>query len=483
MTNDTPAYSGPPRLAAPHLVGIDTAGSGLPGLAQLLLERGARVSGSTLNDSDTTAELAKHGVRITHDHGPHLVRADMSCLVWSGRTTPTQRTELERAEQMRVPTHHYPEALAQLFHATNTTVAVAGSHSTASVAGMLTSALGHLNPAWVLRTPLVRHGVGHHSGGDLLIADLGEDGDLEEHATVSVVTAIAGAQPQHLGYETLEELEGLARRSETVVLPTWDRGTAELAARLAEAPGPRVVTVGQVADATIRVLCTRWDGRTTRLLLLDLDGNEHLLAVPLRGRHNAMAAALAFAVGRVLGGGPVDLAEGIAEFPGVERSLTVLGRQGGVTVVDSIAHHPAELAGDLKAARTLAGPRGRLIAVLEPTGWSDSVAYGNELGRQLAVADEAVLLPVHDLVGPAHPGADAGTDAIARSAAAGGLAGHLTTVDARSDLLNGTVEQQIAAVARPGDVIAVIGSGHAARLGARLLFAIGAPAASIPTDL
>lgn len=236
MTNDTPAYSGPPRLAAPHLVGIDTAGSGLPGLAQLLLERGARVSGSTLNDSDTTAELAKHGVRITHDHGPHLVRADMSCLVWSGRTTPTQRTELERAEQMRVPTHHYPEALAQLFHATNTTVAVAGSHSTASVAGMLTSALGHLNPAWVLRTPLVRHGVGHHSGGDLLIADLGEDGDLEEHATVSVVTAIAGAQPQHLGYETLEELEGLARRSETVVLPTWDRGTAELAARLAEAP-------------------------------------------------------------------------------------------------------------------------------------------------------------------------------------------------------------------------------------------------------
>lgn len=167
----------------------------------------------------------------------------------------------------------------------------------------------------------------------------------------------------------------------------------------------------------------------------------------------------------------------------MERSLTVLGRQGGVTVVDSIAHHPAELAGDLKAARTLAGPRGRLIAVLEPTGWSDSVAYGNELGRQLAVADEAVLLPVHDPVGPAHPGADAGTDAIARSAAAGGLAGHLTTVDARSDLLNGTVEQQIAAVARPGDVIAVIGSGHAARLGARLLFAIGAPAASIPTDL
>ncbi|MFI9273919.1 Mur ligase domain-containing protein [Kitasatospora sp. NPDC052896] len=483
MTNDTPAYSGPPRLAAPHLVGIDIAGSGLPGLAQLLLEHGARVSGSALNDNDTTAELAKHGARITHDHGPQLVRADMTCLIWSGRTTAAQRAELERAEQMRVPTHHYSEALEQLFKATNTTVAVAGSHSTASVAGMLTSALGHLNPAWALRTPLVRHGVGHHSGGDLLIADLGEDGDMEDHATVSVVTAIAGAQPQHLGYETLEELEGLARRSETIVLPTWDRGTAELAARLTEAPGPRVVTVGQVPGATIRVMDARWDGRTTRLVLRDLDGGEYALAVPLLGRHNAMAAAAVFATGRVLGAKPVDLAEGIAEFSGIERSLTVLGRQPGLTVIDSIARHPAEVAADLKAVRALVGQHGRLIAVLEPTGWSDSITFGNELGRQLAVADEAVLLPVHDPGGPAHPGADAGTEAIARSAAAQGLTGHLHVVKDREGPLSGELEQQIAALTRPGDVIAVIGSGHAARLGARILFAIGAPSAPIPTDL
>lgn len=482
MTNATAVYSGPPRLAAPHLVGIDTAGSGLPGLAQLLLERGARVSGSTLNDSDTTAELAKHGARITHDHGPHLVRADMSCLVWSGRTTPAQRTELDRAEQMRVPAHHYPEALAQLFKATNTTVAVAGSYGTASVAGMLTSALGHLNPAWIMRTPLARHGVGHHSGGDLLIADLGEDSDLKVRTTVSVVTAIAGAQPKHLGYETLEELEGLARRSETIVLPTWDRGTAELAARLAEAPGPRVVTVGQVPGATIRVMDARCDGRTTRLVLRDLDGGEHTLAVPLLGRHNAMAAAAVFATGRVLGAKPVDLAEGIAEFSGVERSLTILGRQGGVTVIDSIARHPAELAADLKAARALIGRRARLIAVLEPTGWSDTIAFGNEIGRQLAVADEAVLLPVHDPLGPAHPGSDAGTEAIARSAARG-LAGHLHVVEDREGLLSGELEHQIAVLARPGDVIVIIGSGHAARIGARILFAVGAPSALIPTDL
>ncbi|MCC9309158.1 Mur ligase domain-containing protein [Kitasatospora sp. RB6PN24] len=473
-----PRFDGSPqRLEAPHLVGIDTDGSGMPGLAELLLARGARVSGSTnaLAETDSAGALRGLGAVINHEPGPNLMRADRTAVIWSGHATKAERAELERAQLMDIPVLTFAEAIGYLA-ARSRTVVVVGSHSTATATGMLTSALGYRNPSWVLRRPVAGRRLGHHSGGDLLLVDLAQETDLAHATTVSIITA-ATTQP-HQRADELEELEGLARRSEAVVLPIWEAGTAELASRLAEHPGPRVVTVGQAATAQVRILDARWDGRTARLLLKGLDGVEYTLAVPVLGRHQAHIAALVFAAGQLLNAAPVDLAEGLGAFAGITRSLVVAGHRSGVTVLDSIAQHPTELAQDLAAARALTAHGGRVIAVLEPTSWLTSLACGAELGRQLAAADHAFLLPVHDPATGAHPGFYTGTPAIARSAAAHGLAGHLQVVDNTQAAISEQLDQQIAAQARPGDVIAVIGTGYTTHLAPRLLAALGNPARS-----
>ncbi|TQF01976.1 hypothetical protein E6W39_00050 [Kitasatospora acidiphila] len=470
--NSTP--NAQPLLTVPHLVGIDAEGSGLPGLAELLLARGARVSGSTNATTDTPAINALRGLgAVIHPHSSAPVRADMACLIWPGPTTKAARAELDRARALGIPALTVAEALGELIGCA-TTVMVAGSHSTATVSGMLTSALGHRNPAWMLRRPVTGQRLGHHSGGDLLIADLAQDYDLAVRTEVSVITAASATRLDRLDDE-LEELEGIARRSEAVVLPTWEAGVGKLAARLAAQPGPRVVTVGQAGGADVRILDS-WRNRSgTRLRLRGLDGTEYELTVPVMGRQAARDAAMVVAAGQLLGVAVADLAEGVADFSGIARSLTVAGKPNGITVLDSVAVHPVELAHDLAVARELTDHRGRVIALFEPSGWPATVANGRELGRQLAAADHAFLLPVYDPSGAAHPGFPSGVEAIARAAAHQGIADHLHVMPSVQAVLSHELERQIADLARPGDVIAVVGSGYATQLAERLLAALATP--------
>ncbi|MEU5536104.1 hypothetical protein [Streptomyces sp. NPDC020362] len=205
---------------------------------------------------------------------------------------------------------------------------------------------------------------------------------------------------------------------------------------------------------------------------------EAELLIPVMGWHEARDAALVVAAGQALGASMADPAEGLADFEGIVRSVTVAGRPNGITIVDSIAVHPAEPAYDLAAARQLTGHLGRVIALYEPTGRPATIAHGRELGRRLAVADDVVLLPVFDPAGNAHPGFGAGT--IARTAAHHGLtADRLRVLHGPRSVLSPDLEQHVATLASPGDVIAVIGTGHTTHLAQRLW---GRPAPFPPAD-
>ncbi|MEY9948406.1 Mur ligase domain-containing protein [Kitasatospora sp. GAS1066B] len=478
-------YDGPGRLSAPHLVGIDE--SGMPALAQLLLQRGARVTGSAAAESEITTGLAKAGARITYGFDRANVRADRSAVLWS-QGGVAQEMELVRAEEMRLAILHHAQALALLTHEAESSVVVTGSHSIANAAAMLVAALDHRNPSYLLNDAPLGRDHGHHTGGGLLIAasqDEDQDNAIPSlRPTVTIILNVAAAPPRHRDREAaLEELEEAARRSSTVVLPTFDPGACALATRLTEHSGPRVIRVGESQDADVRVMGITWDGTHSKVTVQDTDGSWHTMKVAVAGRHNAQAAALVFAAGRVLGARGEDLALGISEnFTGVERSLTPLHRQGGITVVDSLATHPDEVEHDLRAARMLT--EGSVIAVLEPSGWARTVALGAELGSRLSPADEVVLLPVHAPDSRPHPdaGAGAGTAAIARAVTANGLAAeHVHALD--DEQADTETEQLIASLATPGDLVLIMGTGRAARLARRLLFHLGAPAAPIPKDL
>ncbi|GAA1232285.1 UDP-N-acetylmuramate--L-alanine ligase [Kitasatospora nipponensis] len=477
-----PHYDGPGRLAVPHLVGIDEMG--MPALAQLLLQRGARVTGSAAAESEITTELVKAGAVVTYGFDRATVRADRSAVLWSEGGI-AQGLELARAKEMRLAVLHHTQALALLTGKAAASVVVTGSHSIANTAGMLVAALDDRNPSYLLNDPPVGGDSGHHGGDGLLIA---ADEDEQEgtvpalRPTVTIILNAATSPPRHLDQDSaLDRLEASARRSATVVLPTWDAGACTLAQRLCERSGPRVIRVGECLDADMQIVGITWDGTHNRVTVQDTDGSWHTLLVAVAGRHNAQAAALVFAAGRVLGAEGEDLARGISEnFAGVERSLTPLYLQAGITVVDSLATHPVEVEQDLRAARMLT--EGSVIAVLEPDDWHRTLDLGPEIGARLSPADEVVLLPVHSPGSLPHPEAGPGTAAIARAVTAAGLrAEHVHALD--DEQADAGAEQLIASLAQPGDLVLIMGTGRAARLTRRLLFHLGAPTAPIPTDL
>jgi UDP-N-acetylmuramate--alanine ligase len=181
------------------------------------------------------------------------------------------------------------------------------------------------------------------------------------------------------------------------------------------------------------------------------------LAVP--GRHYALDAALALAVGLRLDLEFADLARGLAEFSGTRRRMERKGQAGGVRVYDSYAHHPVEIAGDLEAARALAGD-GRLIVCFQPHLVSRTRIFGAAMGQALGAADEVVVLDVY----------------LAREEPEPGVDGHLVAgavplppehVHAGYDL--GTAPGALAGLAGPGDLVLTLGAGDVTTVGPRLL--------------
>ncbi|MFC9331318.1 glutamate ligase domain-containing protein [Kitasatospora sp. NPDC057015] len=487
----------PELLSAPHLV--DVALPAMEGLALWLAERGANVTGSVPpaeHDSPVVAGLRAAGVRVEAGFATEHVHGDRTAVAWSGAVVGAH-PELDRARVLRLPMLGRAPALAAVAaHPGRQVVAVGGSHSTATAAAALAAALDDGTTGWILNA-VAQGGSAGHGGTGRLVVDFCPDTTTHEaqppslwqrhpaphldnriSPAVVLITSTGANAPHHLdNVEGLKAAERLARTAATVVLPTWDQGTPILRERLTDRRGPALVTVGLDQGADVRILVPRWTGDAYHLTLR-YRGAQHAFVLPIAGRHHALAACAAIATTLVLGEDPQIVAERLAEFRGVERSLATVGTQKGITVVASRARHPHEVADDVTAARLLT--EGSVIAVLEPDGFARTTAHAAELGAALRGADHAVLLPISTPLTSVHAddplntvehhaGVALGTDAVRR---------------VRSGPCEPGVEQQIATLAAPGDLVLLIGTGQAAtRLGPRLLFHLGAPHSPIPRQL
>jgi UDP-N-acetylmuramate--alanine ligase len=189
---------------------------------------------------------------------------------------------------------------------------------------------------------------------------------------------------------------------------------------------------------------------------------ELRLGVP--GRHNALNAAAAFAAAVELGIEPARAAGALARFRGAARRLEPKGEAGGVQVLDTYAHHPTELAADLRAAREITGGGGRVIAVFQPHLYSRTRIFAAAFGTALGLADEVVVLDVYAAREDPEPGV---TGKLIADAVPGGTA-HFVAEFA-------DVPKLVAALAAPGDLVLTMGAGDITRMGPLVLAEIADP--------
>jgi UDP-N-acetylmuramate--alanine ligase len=191
------------------------------------------------------------------------------------------------------------------------------------------------------------------------------------------------------------------------------------------------------------------------------------LQVP--GRHNALNAIAAVAVGLELEVGFTHIAEALAAFHGVGRRFELRGEAGGVRVYDDYGHHPTEIAATLAAARGLGG---RVLVVFQPHRYSRTAALAEEFGRCFADSDLAWVMDVYAAGEAPLPGVTG--ESLVRAAHAQG-AGHVRSAPTAAEAL-----EAIAAEARAGDVVLTLGAGDVSKLAEPLLAALrrGARAAA-----
>jgi UDP-N-acetylmuramate--alanine ligase len=183
-----------------------------------------------------------------------------------------------------------------------------------------------------------------------------------------------------------------------------------------------------------------------------------VMGADVPGRHNAANAAAAITLAVELGIAPQRAAAALARYRGAARRMEPKGEAGGVRVLDTYAHHPTELAADLRAARGLAGA-GRVIAVFQPHLYSRTRIFAAEFGQALGLADEAIVLDVYAAREDPEEGVTGRL--VADAVPAGTVTRYIPSIQ--------DAPGAVARIARPGDVVLTMGAGDVTTLGPLIL--------------
>ncbi|CAB4630767.1 MAG: UDP-N-acetylmuramate--L-alanine ligase [Actinobacteria bacterium] len=381
----------PEDLGVVHFIGI--GGSGMSGIARLLIGMGHQVTGSDLRDTSNVAALRELGAKISIGHDEsHLGNPDT--VVVTSALWPTN-PEYLLAKQRGIPVIHRSQALAHLA-SSKRLIAVAGAHGKTTSTGMVITALMALgaDPSFV--NGGVINSVGHSSSsgkGELFVIEADEsDGSFLHYDTA--ISLITNVDPDHLDhYGSIEAFHRVfadfANKSkEFVVISSDDHGAKEVA-KLVTRP---MISFGEATDATVRVQNIRPEAKVSfELVYKDQIVSARLL---LAGRHNALNAAGAVATLVGLGFDFKKSLEEVAKFAGTERRFELHGVEAGVSVYDDFAHHPTEVAAALEGARAVVGS-GKLITVFQPHLYSRTRLFAKEFAQVLAASDEVVLLDIY----------------------------------------------------------------------------------------
>jgi len=461
------------ELGRVHFVGI--GGAGLSAIARLMLARGITVSGSDGASSPTLDKLRDAGATVYVGHAAEQVHGADTLVV----STAVREDNPEVVEAQRLGLRLLPRSagLAAVM-AGRRVLAVAGTHGKTTTTSLLTVALqaAGADPTYAVGGDLTATGTNAGQGsGDLFVAEADEsDGAfLVYRPHVAVITNV---QADHLDQwgteeayrEAFAQFIGRVDKADPedtegdglVVACVDDEGAADLRS-VATSLGRRFVGVGESDLADVRAVDVVLEGTTSSFTVLDRDGLEvrelGRVTLQIPGRHYVADALAALTVGLRLGYPFELLRSGLESFTGTRRRMERKGEAAGVRVYDSYAHHPAEIAGDLVAARSVAG-EGRLIVAFQPHLVSRTRIFGEQMGVELGAADEVVVLDVY----------------LAREEADPDVTGRLV-LDAvphdRTHFAPGLDDAAavLARVARPGDLVVTLGAGSITEVGPKVL--------------
>ncbi len=452
------------RVKRIHFVGI--GGAGMSGIAEVLLNLGYKVSGSDIADSPVTVRLRAAGADVHIGHEAHWV-ANSDVVVISS-AIQQDNVEVAAAREAKIPVIPRAEMLGELMRFQQG-IAVAGTHGKTTTTSLVASVLasGGLDPTFVVGGLVNSVGTNASLGrGEYLVAEADESDASFLHLQ-PVVAVVTNIDADHMGtyggdFEALKQafvefLLNLPFYGRAVLC--WDDPVVREVAASVRKP---ILTYGTCPEADIRAVDIRQEGLNTHFRVPGSPDMHVTLALP--GRHNALNALAAIAVGRYLRVDDELIGRGLSQFKGIGRRFQIKGRfaarDGEALVVDDYGHHPRELQVTLEAARQ-AWPDARLVAVFQPHRYTRTRDLLDDFSRVLAHQDPLVLTEVYAAGESPIAGADG--RALCRSIRQRGKTDpvFVESLTDLPDVLRGIVHD--------GDVILTLGAGDIGRKAGELV--------------
>jgi UDP-N-acetylmuramate--alanine ligase len=482
------------KIKRVHFVGI--GGSGMNGIAEVLLNLGFQVTGSDLADSTVISRLQGHGVTIYAGHAAENV-ADADVVVVSTAVKP-DNPEVVEARARNIPVVPRAMMLAELMRLRQG-IAIAGTHGKTTTTSLVASVLakGGFDPTFVIGGRLNSSGANARLGtGEFIVVEADESDASFLHLSpiLAVITNIDAdhmetyghdfARLKHAFVEFVERLPFYGR----AMLCVDDDNVRDI---LPEISKP-VTTYGFAEDAQIRAVDVRHDGTQMRFTALCRHNSVPLdldITLNLAGMHNVENALAAIAIGLEIGVAEEAIVTALAEFQGVGRRFQNYGEipipmpspqsspasgrggerekhlsfpaggganaaatasGGSFTLIDDYGHHPAEMTATLAAVRG-AFPGRRLVLAFQPHRYTRTRDLFEDFVKVLCGVDALLLAEVY--AAGELPIVAADGRALMRALRVAGK-DEAVFVEHIADM-----PQAILSMARPGDVVVTMGAG------------------------
>jgi UDP-N-acetylmuramate--L-alanine ligase/UDP-N-acetylenolpyruvoylglucosamine reductase len=439
-----------------HLIGV--AGSGMSGLALLLLGMGHRVSGS---DKVTTAETERmQGVGLAFS-SPHSAEAvgEVDLVVYSSAIRP-ENPAYAAAQAAGIPLLRRAECLAAIL-AAKLGIIVAGTHGKTTTSAMIAHILREagLDPCHYVgaEIPILGTNARWSEEGEFMVAEGDEsDGTLTlYHPTHSLILNV---EAEHLDfYRDLDHIRevftALADQTTGTIVYCHEDGVAhELCSKRAN-----VVNYGW-QDATFTATGIRDLKGTSAFTVSKLGQPLGDIELGIPGRHNILNALGAIAIADCCGAPFPLVARALATFAGAKRRFETIYLSANYHIIDDYGHHPSELFATLLTARTLKPTR--LIVLFQPHRYTRTQALADDFGKVLQHADRTFVTDIYPASETPIPGITGET--IVEAMKRHGVA----PVTSVPDLA--TAHHLIGNMLKPGDMLMTLGAGNVHEVGTRL---------------
>ncbi|HID45990.1 MAG TPA: UDP-N-acetylmuramate--L-alanine ligase [Chromatiaceae bacterium] len=453
------------RMRRLHFVGV--GGSGMNGIAQVMLNLGYEVSGSDLADNAATRRLQEQGAKIYRGHAEDHVSGVDAVIISSAVTD--ENPEVKAARAARIPVVPRAEMLAEIMRF-RYGIAIAGTHGKTTTTSLAATLLieADLDPTFVIGGQLNAAGSYARLGtGEILVAEADES-DASFLYLLPMMAVVTNVDRDHMGtyggefsrlqdafVEFLHHLPfyGLA------ILCVDDAEVRKLLPRVTR----QVLTYGTSEDADLRATDIRYEGQTSHFNVQMKGRKPFDVSLNLPGMHNVLNALAAIAVALEMGVDTQAIHKALADFAGIGRRFQVYENcdfgDGTFMLVDDYGHHPREVAATIAAVRE-GWPERRMVLVFQPHRYSRTRDSFEDFVQVLSEADLLVLAEVY----PAGEKvlADADGRALSRAIRARGQTDPVFVGDLQG------LPEVLKGVVRAGDIVLMMGAGDIGQMAARL---------------